>query len=80
MTIEQFLQTVFQVSVAVAFTGLCVAGVVVSVYYSWKMAEGLIKRRQKYITKIKRSKVFKLDKTAVRMVQNERNGKKAVAK
>jgi ABC-type molybdate transport system permease subunit len=72
MGIEQFLQTVFQVSVAVAFTALCVAAVVVSVYYSYKMADGLIRRRDRILSKIKRSRVFGIDKPALRMVKEER--------
>ena len=77
MTIEMFLQTVFQVSVAAAFTALCTAGVAVVIYYSYKMAEGLIRKRTKYIMKLKKSKVPFIDRPAIRMV-NE--GRKAVVK
>jgi hypothetical protein len=73
MTIELFLQTVFQISVAIAFTGLCAAGVSVSIYYSWKMAEGLIKKRTGFAAKLKKSKFFK--KSAISIVKSERNGK-----
>ena len=57
MTIEIFLQTVFQISIGVAFLGLCVAGVAVSIYYSWKTAERIIKGR--LVDKIEDSPFFK---------------------
>lgn len=72
MTIELFLQTVFQISVAIAFTGLCASGVAVSIYYSWKAAEGLIKKRAVYAAKIKKSNLFKT-KPTISMVRAERN-------
>jgi hypothetical protein len=74
MTIELFLQAVFQISIAIAFTGLCAAGVSVSIYYSWKMAEGLIKKRESYAAKLKKSMFFKT-KPVISMVKSERNGK-----
>jgi len=68
------------VSVAAAFTALCTAAVAVSIYYSFKMAEGLIRGRQKNIAKLKKSALFSAyrDKPAIRMVKEDR--KKAVAK
>ena len=57
MTIELFLQTVFQIGVAIAFTCLCAAGVAVSIFYSWKTAERIIKG--KLIDKIEDSPFFK---------------------
>ena len=75
MTIELFLQTVFQVSVAASFTALCGAGVAISIFYSWKMAEGLIKRRERIIGKVKKSRFFSKETPAISMVKSERNGK-----
>ena len=57
MTIENFLQAVFQVSIAVSFTALCMAGVAVSVYYSWKTADRIIKG--KLIEKLEDSPFFR---------------------
>jgi hypothetical protein len=75
MTIEMFLQTVFQVSISVAFTALCGAGVAVSVFYSWKMAEGLIKRRERIIGKVKKSRFFSKETPAIRMVKAEKKAR-----
>ena len=57
MTIENFLQAVFQVSIAVSFTALCMAGAAVSVYYSWKTADRIIKG--KLIEKLEDSPFFR---------------------
>jgi len=57
MTIENFLQAVFQVSIAVSFTALCISGVAVSVYYSWKTADRIIKG--KLIEKLEDSPFFR---------------------
>lgn len=71
MTIEMFLQVVFQVSIAAAFTALCTAAVAVSIYYSYKMAEGLIRKRTKLVMRLKKSMMF-VDKPAIRMVKESR--------
>ena len=57
MTIENFLQVVFQISIAIAFLGMCMAGVAVSVYYSWKTADRIIKG--KLIDRLEDSPFFK---------------------
>lgn len=72
MTIELFLSTVFQISAAIAFTALCGAGVVVSIYYSWRLAEGLIKRRDHHLKRLKNYKVFKTEKPNIRMIKEKR--------
>ena len=76
MTIEIFLQTVFQVSIAASFTALCGAGVAISIFYSWKMAEGLISRRTRIIGKVKKSRFFSKETPAIRMVKAEKSAKK----
>jgi hypothetical protein len=58
MSLELFLQAVFHVSVAVAFTGLCVALVAVALCYFYQMAASLIKNRVKHIDKIKKARVW----------------------
>ena len=75
MTIELFLQVVFQIGVAIAFTALISAGVAVSIYYSWKSAEGLIKKREKILGKVKSSRWLKKESPALRMVKAERKAK-----
>ena len=81
MTIELFIATVFKASIAIAFLALCMAAVTVSLYYSWKMAEDLIRKRVSYLGKIKKSKVFKTfnePKHVLKVVKS--NGKKLQAK
>jgi hypothetical protein len=81
MTLEMFLSLVFRVSTGIAFIAFCFAGVSVCVYYSYKMAESLITKRGKYITRIKKSKAFNFGKPELQIVPKpERNGKKAQAK
>lgn len=76
MTVEMYLQTIFQVSIAASFTALCGSAVAVSIYYSWKMAEGLIKRRERYIGKVKKSRFFSKETPAIRMVKTEKAAKR----
>jgi len=81
MTTELFIATVFYGAVAISFTAFFAAATVVLVYYSYKMAEICIRRRERYIRRIKKSKSWKAfneGKPEFKVVQ--KNGKKAVAK
>jgi hypothetical protein len=77
MTIEMYLSTIFQVAAAIAFTALCAAVVVVSIFYSYKMAYGLIVRFEKNISRLKNHRLFKMDRSAIRVVKEERKKVKA---
>jgi len=59
MTAEMFLSLIFKITGVVAVSSFFIAGAAVCVYYSWKMAESLIKKRRRYISRIKKSHAFK---------------------
>lgn len=60
MTLENYLHTVFQLGTAVAFTMMAFSAVAVVCYWCWRAAEALIKKRNKYISRIKKSHAFKV--------------------
>jgi hypothetical protein len=81
MTIEMFLTAVFKVSTAIVFIAFCFAGVSVCVYYSYKMAESMITKRKRYITRIRKSRAFNFSKPELTVFPTvEKNGKRAQAK
>lgn len=59
MTTELFIATAFYGAVAISFTAFFAAATVVLIFYSYKMAEVCIKRRARYIRRIKKSPAFK---------------------
>ncbi len=78
MTLELFLSVVFKVGTAIAFTAFAFALTSACVYYSWKMAEGLIKKRRRYIGRLKKSHAFKaFNGDAKIAVVPKKNGKAA---
>jgi hypothetical protein len=78
MTIEIFLQAVFQIGIAIVFTAFCIAGVAVSIFYSWKMADNLIRGRERIVGKLKKSKFFRIpERPTIQMVKADRKKAKA---
>jgi hypothetical protein len=72
MTLELFLQAVFQVTTATIFILVCIAGVVVSANYLWKFTMGIIKGKNKFVKKMKKHSLFKEDKPVISMVKQQR--------
>jgi hypothetical protein len=58
MTAEIYLQTIFEVIGCAVLTVFMVSVLIVVTYYSYKMAEVLIRDRKKLAVKIKKSKSF----------------------
>jgi hypothetical protein len=60
MTLESYLQLVFQLGTAVGFTMLIFALVSVVCFYSYKTAETLIRKRHIYARRLKKSHAFRV--------------------
>ena len=75
MTLEIFLQAVFQVALAIVLASWAIVAVTVSTYYAYKTAQSMIKRRTRIIGKLKRSRWLTTDKAAIRMVKAAKNGR-----
>lgn len=81
MTAEAFMFMVFKIAGCTAIAAFIVSLSVIVVYYSYKMAEGAIKKRKKYVNRIKKSHAFQSFNTGGTNLQVvQKNGKKAVVK
>lgn len=77
MTLESYLQLVGQLSTAVVFTMLLFSIVCVVCYYCFKMSEGLIKRRRRYLRKLAKSTAFNAFNGPDKLAVVKRTGKAA---
>ena len=59
MSLEVFMSIIAQVGTGIAFSAFVCSVAIVAVFYSYKMAETLIRRRTKYVRRIKTSRVFR---------------------
>ena len=59
MTAQMFIATAFYGAVSIIFTAIFASITAIAVFYSYKVAENLIKDRSRYIKKIKKSKAFR---------------------
>lgn len=60
MTVEMFLQVVFQIATAVTFMAWAVAGTVVAVFYAYKVSVGMIKNQKVYAKRLRKARLFSL--------------------
>lgn len=84
MTAEAIIHLMFTVCGIIAISAFLIAGAVVATYYAWRMAESLIRKRTRYIKRIKKHVSFdvfndKNEKRELKVVP-KKNGNKAAAK